>query len=159
MAYANNLDVSAVFDNVLLAQLTSPSGGSITTTFIDAVGVSQSALMDSYFIGRYVTPITDTTSLLLLKPHCVRLIIAELLGDRLALERYKTFADKAAKTMTWLEAITMQTASLGPGCAQQVGTLDPVQAALAMSSYPQVFGPDPSPNAPVVVNPPTVTIL
>lgn len=159
MAYCTSTDVTNAFDNVLLAQLTTPSGTVVGTAFINQVAANVSALMDSHFDGRYITPITDPATLLYLKPHAIRLVISELLQDRLMLERFAAFKANSDSTLAWLGMVQSNLWSLGPACQRQAVVIDTSAAATAVyvGSYPRTFGADPltapSPNAP------TVTIL
>lgn len=118
MAYCTAADVKNMFDNVLLAQLTAASGTTPTDATITSAAASASTWMDSYFIGRYVTPITSANVLLVLTPHACWLTIGNLFQDRLMLEQFKSIQQSILDTQQWLENVR-KGATLLPGATTQ----------------------------------------
>ncbi len=113
MSYASASDVTNSYNSVLLSQLTTDTGEAIADSVIDNEATEQSNFMDSYFSGRYVTPITGPASVLnILKPHCTRLVLAGLFQRRLMLENYTSLKDDKATTIEWLKSIRDGDASL-----------------------------------------------
>lgn len=119
MPYCTAVDVKAILDNTLLAQLTTPNGNIPDDTAITNAATSASTWIDSYLIGRYVVPITTPQIILdILKPHACWLTVANLFQDRLMLEEYKSFDDNSKDTQRWLEAIQLGKTIL-PGAQTQ----------------------------------------
>jgi phage gp36-like protein len=73
--------------------------------------------MDSYLLGRYVTPIAGPATILTaLKEHCINLTLYVLFQDQLMAESYSTIQANRDTTMEWLKGIRDGKGSL-PGAA------------------------------------------
>ena len=146
--YCVAADVHNALNATLLAQLTNDSGTAITDAIIDAAATVVSGVIDTYLVGRYVTPVTGPANILaVLKSVAIPLVIADLMQDRLLLERYPSFKEDHDHAMNWLLAVQAGKWSL-PGAALPA-TSAPQDDSDFAGGYDRVFGPDSSnPNAP-----------
>lgn len=75
MAYCTNTDVSSEFKDITFSTTTA-----VKDTEIDAWILQAGSLIDSYVSSKYETPVTGTSSLLLLKMICIWLVKARILS-------------------------------------------------------------------------------
>jgi len=110
--YATTDEVVSSFQSDRLAELTASSGTTPDDDRITNELVTQSAFMNSYLIGRYQTPITNSAALAVLKPHCINLVLCGLFQDRLLAEQYASIRGDRDTTISWLRKIADGTYSL-----------------------------------------------
>lgn len=138
MAYATAEEVISSFQADRMAELTANSGTLPDEDRITNELVTQSAFMDSYFIGRYVTPVSGGNTLSVLKPHVINLVLFGLFQDRLLADQYQSVRSDRDTTVKWLERVADGTYSLTGALVPTVTVTDDSAAAVG-GSDDQVF--------------------
>jgi phage gp36-like protein len=119
MSYATNADFVSLYgdrESLQLSNRNNPTALVIDTVRIDKALAAASGIIDSYLMGRYLTPVTPASAEPL-KVHTLRLARCEL--DNVS-TREKVQAD-CDRTMDWLEMVAKGAIELGlPGLPGQL---------------------------------------
>jgi len=143
MAYATEADLASLISETKLAQLTTESGNMEDSLVLTAALSDASSRIDGYLAGRYTVPVTDATSLAILKAHCIVLVKWFLfLRNDIGESFNGSLGNEYKATIDWLMAIGKGTLSLPSGAAVPTVDVEVTDEEAIADSEDPVFGTD-----------------
>lgn len=140
MGYCTQAELQSLFSADALAQFTAESGVVTDSDVLALVIADASDRIDGY-LTKYLTPVTDSDSVRILRPHAV-VWCRWILIQRRMLRSYPEAENDLKMTIKFLERIQDGKGSL-PGASERTNEAPALADRAAAGSEEQVYGTEP----------------